>query len=839
MESRTVNVLALEKCTDRFTNHASAGRKLNDRPMIDDTVHTDRRDAGGGLASVMAAKIVRFRLWLALVGAAVFCLAYPISNRLEFDRRIESLFAQDAPDLVAYGELKEAFGGNAVALLVYQDTELASPAGIDRNRSIAAEIAALDGVTDVLSTARLSDAIRKFRPTFTMSTTPNLFRAGDVVAEGFDEIFSGYTHSRDHRRAAVVALLDPLHPPETIERLKAIARNLKTHFNVIPGSDSSDGRVSSNGPDSSDGNGVLVGEPVLVHDGLSLIERDGDKLATMTITLLSLVVLVSLADIRFVLLTALTILWSVIITRALMVAIGVQLSLVSSVLTAIVTVIAVTAVLHLGIRFRAALWRGDSPQTATTQTLARLLPPIFWTCATDAAGFLALHVSRIAPIQQFGLMIGASAIAVFVSLILFSGVSMTLPRFPRAVVDGRNTSRSLQQGLARAIRRACLALARHSTTHPNRSLIVAACAGLVACFGLGRIETDTSFLNNFRSRSQIARAYREVETRFGGAGVWDIVLDAPEELSSDFLDQVRELEERLRAIEIEGTRLTKVLSLADAEAVVARSSFAEFLPTSSRLSAMYVALPGFFNALLSRSEDGTRKLRIMLRSHEQLESNQKTALITEVERVVHQRTSSDRWVEIVGKPREGRVTGYYVLMSRLISQLIGDQWRCFAASAFLVWLLLVVATRSVRLAVAALLPNLLPIILVLAVVGLLGGRMNMGATMIAAVSIGISIDSSVHLLINYRRNRQHGHSVKASATMAAGNVGVPVLLATCALVVGFGVLATSEFVPTATFGLLVAVTMALGTLVNLTLLPALITMVDGRKARASSAVYDS
>ena len=102
----------------------------------------------------------------------------------------------------------------------------------------------------------------------------------------------------------------------------------------------------------------------------------------------------------------------------------------------------------------------------------------------------------------------------------------------------------------------------------------------------------------------------------------------------------------------------------------------------------------------------------------------------------------------------------------------------------------------------------------------------MGAAMIAAVSIGISIDGSVHLLLNYLRNRNDGHSVKRATTMAAGNVGVPVLLATGALIVGFGVLATSEFVPTATFGLLVAVTLALGTLVNLTLLPAFVILAE-------------
>ncbi len=209
-----------------------------------------------------------------------------------------------------------------------------------------------------------------------------------------------------------------------------------------------------------------------------------------------------------------------------------------------------------------------------------------------------------------------------------------------------------------------------------------------------------------------------------------------------------------------------------------------------------------------------------------MESHQKDALIAEVERVVREQTSTDSWVAAVGFAREGRVTGYHVLMARLIGQLIGDQWRCFAASAALVWLLLAFATRSIRLAFAALLPNLLPVFVVLAIVGLVGGRINMGAAMIAAVSIGISIDGSVHLLLNYLLNRTHGHSVKRAMMMAAGNIGVPVLLATCALILGFGVLATSEFVPTATFGLLVAVTLALGTLVNLTLLPAFVILAE-------------
>ncbi len=102
----------------------------------------------------------------------------------------------------------------------------------------------------------------------------------------------------------------------------------------------------------------------------------------------------------------------------------------------------------------------------------------------------------------------------------------------------------------------------------------------------------------------------------------------------------------------------------------------------------------------------------------------------------------------------------------------------------------------------------------------------MGAAMIAAVSIGLSIDGSVHFLAGYQRCRRRGHDSRVSSIHAAGNIGVPVLLATVALVVGFGVLSTSEFIPTATFGMLVAATLALGTAVNLTLLPAMVAWIE-------------
>lgn len=764
----------------------------------------------------IASRLIRVRLLAVLLGIVIFAIAFPYARQLEMDRSISAMFDPDDSTLQDYQQLQQAFGGNAVAILVYRDANLMSRAGFDRSKAISDRVNAIPGVREVLSPAILSNLVQNARVTGLLnkflarpSDIPPLMEPNNKIAQGIDALFSGYTHSSDHTRAAVVAMLDPNHPPETIEDIQAVGTSLTLDYHDMI-SDVS-----------------LVGEPVLVHDGFALIERDGAKLATLTVALLSIVVLISLVDLRFVLLMSVIICWSITVTKAIMVTMSISMTLVSSILTAIVTVIAVAAVLHLGVRYRIARNRGYDSMAATHRSIALLLLPIFWTCATDAAGFAALQWSRIMPVRHFGLMIAISAIGVFVAVLMFAPAIMMLPNW--------NAGEKLHQGqqfFARRLRRACLRLAFFFVEHKRHGVAISILLVIVSALGVWRTRTETSFLKNFRPDSAIVVDYEQVERSFGGAGVWDVIVDAPQKLSKPYLAKISQLENDLRQIQVEGASLTKVISVADAIDIVGQNAALSIIPPIERLAVMRFVMPVFVDALLTppESKSNTKQLRIMLRSREHLSADQKLALIAAVEKVVQQHTSDAQWHKLmkdVQPPAQaGKVTGYYVMMSRLVSQMLHDQWRCFAASSLLVWVLLVLATRSMRLATAALLPNLLPIFFVLAVVGLAGGKINMGAAMIAAVSIGLTIDGSVHFLASYRRHRSSGHKPEIAASHAAGNVGVPVMLATVALVIGFSVLATSDFVPTATFGLLVAVTLAAGTATNLTLLPAFVSHVD-------------
>src|SRR6185295_2067196 len=115
-----------------------------------------------------------------------------------------------------------------------------------------------------------------------------------------------------------------------------------------------------------------------------------------------------------------------------------------------------------------------------------------------------------------------------------------------------------------------------------------------------------------------------------------------------------------------------------------------------------------------------------------------------------------------------------------------------------------VGYRSWKYALIAMIPNAVPIYVVMGLLGWLGLKMNMGAAMIAAVSMGMSVDSSIHYFSAFRHARREGLTVHEALTKCQQSVGLAMIFTTLSLMVGFGVLITSEFVPTIYFGALMS-----------------------------------
>ncbi len=736
-------------------------------------------------------------LALALVAAAA---AFVPSRQLQFDRSIDSMFAANDPLIGPYHRLKRTFGGNEVVLAVYADPGLfaADAGGIRRAAEVSRRLKAVEGVDDTISIDQpLEERI--------VEETVQAARAR--------ELFAGYTHSADGRIAAVVCILQP--ESEAGRSRQEVIADMRAIMNDLP---------KPLGP------GMLAGEPVMVSDGFRYVEGDGRRLAWASTVLLAIVIVVCFRSLRWVLVPVAVVQLAVLLTRATLVGSRVPMSMVSSMLTAVVTVVGVATVIHIIVRYREARQQSLAPREALLQAAGLLAAPVFWSCATTIAGFASLLVAKVAPVRDFGLMMALGTFMVFVSVLLVVPGLVLLGRYdpdPKRVW-GEGYLEKLLDRTARLVQ-------RRPKTLGLSILIVA----IAAAAGVSRLELESDFTRNFRAGSPIVRSYEFVETNLGGAGVWDIVVPGEKDPDWAFLSRLDDLENRLRKEVVvenaDGTAapgLTKVLSRVDGVLAASPQHPDRIRSTMRRNVAAGVAwrhfaekMPALETALEGEDpqQPGQHLFRVMLRSYERQPSSTKRAIIEQVERI-----SREEFPPEGGAP-SAEVTGFFVLLANLIESILRDQWLAFCIATAVIWLMMLVALRSPLLALIALVPNALPIFVVTGMMGWLGLKINMGAAMIAAVSVGLSIDSSIHYLTAFRRAREQGAAIDDALAAVHQTVGRAVVFSTLALIVGFTVLCTSQFVPTIYFGALVSLSMLGGLIGNLIVLPVLIKLMHSAR----------
>jgi hypothetical protein len=353
---------------------------------------------------------------------------------------------------------------------------------------------------------------------------------------------------------------------------------------------------------------------------------------------------------------------------------------------------------------------------------------------------------------------------------------------------------------------------------PLLVVLVAIALGGLSAIGLSRSKVETDFSKNFRDNSPIVRSLNFIESRLGGAGTWEVNFPAPDRLTNEYLDRVRSLADRLRSLKINGhAPLTKIVAITDGLDLLPEGMTSD--DPNKDLEQITKLQPEFVSSLYN-PEAG--RMRIVLRSLERQSAESKNVIIEKVEKTAREQFP------------EAKTTGLFVLLTYLIDSLLGDQVVSFSIAGGSIFVMMFIAFRNLGLALVALLPNVLPIIALLGGMGLVGIPVNIGTAMIASVSVGLTIDSSIHYLAGYRALRDQGRTVAEALDATSRRVGVAIVFATIALSAGFSVLALSHFVPLIYFGVLVSLAMIGGLLGNLLLLPAFVPWVD-RDANSANA----
>lgn len=748
------------------------------------------------LHSALLDRLIAWKGGILLAGLISVIVAMPIAGRLALDQSIESFFAPDDPLIVAWRDSKAWFGGDEFILVAYEDPELfaerpsspgaAEPAPQDDSAAAGAEdapeqsplarlkeFAAALGAVPGIALDGTQSLESLLHPKFGMTVAARILarayarmRQEDILEFGEHLVIS-----HDRRTTAVILKLlpeaeSPVPRAETFARIRQIA-------------------AAHNPP------AFVAGEPIQVHDMFRYVDEDSRLLGWASSGLLMLMILLLFRSLRWVLLPLLVVHVSLVWTKAVLVLSGMHLSMVSSILTSLVTIIGIATVTHITVNYRER--RLTLPRVeAFRETFRQLGPPVFWTCTTTAIGFGALLSSQILPVRSFGLMLALAAMLVLAACFVILPGGVLLLRYdsdPRPTLAEARLVWLLQR------------LSSGVDRHPRRWLVNLTVLTAAAGVGLGFLRVETDFSRNFRESSEIVQALRFFETRMGGVGTWEIDFPWSEGVTDESLQPLRELAERLRNLRLpDGAGLTKVIALSDGIDFAPGTSLEQKLERLNAIQPQFV--PSLYNAEAGR-------MRIVLRALEQKPAEVKLALIDLVVRTARE-TFPD-----------ARATGFYLLLARIISSLLQDQLVSFLLASLGIAVSMTIAFRNVWIGLISLVPNIFPLVLVIGGMGWIGVPINIGTAMIASVSMGLTVDSSIHYISGYLRARRRGDSYTEALRSTHGTVGVAMVFANVVLAVGFLVLSLSNFVPLIYFGVLVSLSMIGGLTGALVLLPLL------------------
>ena len=727
------------------------------------------------LTLAMAEWLVRWRNWLLGTAILLTAVALPFSLKVELDQSIESFFAPSDPLLQGYLESRDAFGGDEFVLVAYQKPEISTLESLKEIRAFSDELSQVEGIKKD-STQDLAGALAAATSSV-LEVLPTRFlrlSARRAIRERMIEFSKHLLIGANDDVTAIILRLVPGDPAESRTKTYKEIRKLAA---------------------AHDPPAFVAGEPIQVSEMFRYVERDGRVLGIASSSLMIIAILIMFRRIRWVILPMVIVWMTLIWTKATLYLLDMQLSMVSSMLTSLLTVIGVATVVHVIVLYRD--WRRDvGPEKAFCMTYFLAAGPVFRVTITTVVGFAALLSSEITPIRSFAWMmsIGTTLLLVTFPMVMPAGVLL-------GKQEGPTQFSQFEQRIARVLDRTT----DFTNRHPWPTMLVTAVLCIIALIGCAKQRVETDFSKNFRASSEIVQSIQFFESKLGGVGSWEVNFKAPKELTTEFIDKVRQLTDDLRNVATaDGTKLTKVVSLTDGLDLIPPIIADDWIVKRQWLNDLQ---PEYEPSLYNSEKE---LMRIVLRAQEQQPAERKLELIERVEQAAAKVFP------------QARTTGLYVLLANLISSVLGDQvssafWACVGMVAC-IWL----AFHSFRIAMISLLPNVMPILFVVGFVGWLGIPVNIGVAMVASVSLGLTIDASILYLTDYLRVRKVGESHDKAIHETHGGAALAMVLASIALISGFAVLMVSEFIPLAFFGAMVSMAMIGGLLGNLVLLPVML-----------------
>ncbi|MDB2410068.1 MMPL family transporter [Pseudomonadales bacterium] len=579
----------------------------------------------------------------------------------------------------------------------------------------------------------------------------------------------------------------------------------------------------------------LGGVPMIASDMVSFVKSDLQVFGIGILLFVIVVLTVIFRSFRWVFLPLLVCVLTNIFMLGLLGFLDWRMTVISSNFIALLLIITLAIAVHLVVRYRELqLLRPQATQhELALATVTAMLRPCLYTGLTTIVAFMSLVISGIRPVMDFGWMMTIGVLVALLTTFIVVPVGMILGRAPTPEVKKQSSS---DESIF-TLRFACI-----TENHGGKILAAAVFILLFSISGVMQLKVENRFIDYFDEATEIYRGMELVDSELGGTIPLELVVypaaeqaidddDSFDEFDDEFGDEFGESSSEISPwFTIAGlneldrihqymdglTETGKVLSLATVYQL-AQDLLGGGLD-DIQLALAYRNLPAEIKEVMITPYlyDEINEARITVRVKETSRTLNRAELLADLDRFMQEDMgySEDRY----------RFTGMLVLYNNLLQSLFVSQILTLGLVFVAITAMLVVLFQSFNLALIGIVPNLMAALLVLGGMGWAGVPLDMMTITIAAISIGIGVDNTIHYVHRFKREFQHDGDYIATMYRCHASIGRAMYYTSITIIFGFSILALSNFKPSIYFGLLTGVAMLSALLGSLLLLPKLLLL---------------
>ncbi len=503
-----------------------------------------------------------------------------------------------------------------------------------------------------------------------------------------------------------------------------------------------------------------------------------------------------------------------------------KVTVISSNFISLMLILTLSMNIHIIVRYRQIFSSGDGDKFYSIhQTTKKMIWPCLYTALTTIVAFASLVFSDIKPVIDFGYMMVIGLTTLFItSFTLLPCFILVFSNKDNSTISNEQTKSYIVDSLSNV----ALKFGKHIYA-------IVAVISVITLYGITQLKVENSFINYFRSDTEIHKGMKLIDNQLGGTTPMDIIIKFPDskdieddEEFDELLGDSEESEEsnwftteKINKIKYVHDYLNnneyigKVLSLASSIRVAEIVNDDKEL-NSLEMSLLYKQLPVevkdiAVNPYLS-IEDNEARINIRV-----LDSNQNLRRADLIEKIRTDLNNDDYL-----KSEVITITGILLLYNNMLQSLFDSQIKSLGFVMLIIASMFLILFRSIKLMIIGIIPNLLSALLVLGIMGIINLPLDMMTITIAAITVGIAVDNSIHYIYRFKEEFENIETYEDTVKTCHSSIGRAIFFTGITVIFGFSILILSNFIPTIIFGTLTGLAMLVALVLVLTLLPRLL-----------------